>query len=75
MENYHLRSMDDDKKNYVWAFNQKINNDGLWSILIQGCKNLNIMDFLEQNYRTWKTTIKCPWLMVKNIMSGHSTNR
>ena len=35
MGDYHLVPMDDDKKHYVWAFNQKINNNGLWSILIQ----------------------------------------
>ena len=49
--------MDDDKKHYVRAFNQKINNDGLWSILIQGCRNLKIMDFVERIERIWKTTI------------------
>ena len=27
--------MVDDKKHYVWAFDQKSKNDGLWSILIQ----------------------------------------
>ena len=47
IENYHLVPMDDDKKHYVWAFDQKINNDGLWSILIQGCRKLKIMDFVE----------------------------
>ena len=73
MENYHLVPMDDDKKHYVRAFHQKINNDGLWPILIQGCRNLKIMDFVERNYRIWKTTIKCLWLMAKNIMYGHST--
>ena len=57
MENYHLVPMDDDKKHHVWTFNQKINNDGLWSILIRGCRNLKIIDFVEQNYRIWKTTI------------------
>ena len=46
MENYHLVPMDDDKKDYVGAFDQNINNDGLWSILIQGCRNLKIMDFV-----------------------------
>ena len=49
--------MDDDKKHYVWAFNHKINNDGLWSILIQGCRNLKIIDFVERIERIWKTTI------------------
>ena len=39
----------DDKKHYVWAFDQKINNDGLWSILIRGYRNLKIMDFLKRN--------------------------
>ena len=57
MENYHLVPMDDDKKHYVRAFNQKINKDGLWSILIQGCRNLKIMDFVERIERIWKTTI------------------
>ena len=57
MENYHLVPMVDDKKHYVWAFNQKINNDGLWSILRQRCKNLKKVDFVEQNYIIWKTTI------------------
>ena len=57
MENYHLVSMDDDKKHNVGAFDQKINNDGSWSILIQGCRNLKIMDFFWRNYRIWKTTI------------------
>ena len=47
IENYHLVPTVDDKKHYVWAFHQKINNDGLWSILIQGCRNLKIMDFFE----------------------------
>ena len=49
--------MDDDKKHNVGAFDQKINNDGSWSILIQGCRNLKIIDFVEINYRIWKTTI------------------
>ena len=49
--------MDDDKKHYLWAFDQKINNDGLWSNPIQGCKNLKIMNFVERNCRIWKTTI------------------
>ena len=49
--------MEDDKKYHVWAFDQKINNDGLWSIKIQGCRNLKIVDFVEQNCRTSKTTI------------------
>ena len=49
MENYHLVPMDDDKKHHVWTFNQKINNDGLWSILIRGCRNLKIIDFVERN--------------------------
>ena len=49
--------MDDDKKHYVRTFNQKINNNGLSSILIQGCRNLKIVDFVERNYRIWKTTI------------------
>ena len=57
MENYHLVPMDDDKKDYVGAFDQKINNDGLWSILIQGCRNLKIMDFVERNCRIWKIAI------------------
>ena len=57
MENYHLVPTVDDKKHYVWAFGQKIKNYELCSILIQGCRNLKIMDFLEQNYRIWKTTI------------------
>ena len=57
MENYHLVPMVDDKKHYVWAFNQKINNDGLWTILIKGCRNLKIVDFVDQNCRIWKTTI------------------
>ena len=57
MENYHLVPMEDDKKYYVSAFDQKINNDGLWSIKIQGCRKLKIMDFVERNYRIWKTTI------------------
>ena len=57
MENYHLVSMDDDKKHYLWTFNQKINNNGLLSILIQGYRNLKIIDFVEINYRIWKTTI------------------
>ena len=57
MENYHLVPMVDDKKHYVGAFDQKINNDGLWSILIQGCRNLKIIDFVELNYRIWKTII------------------
>ena len=56
MENYQLVPMVDDKTN-VWAFNQKINNDGLWTILIQGCRNLKIVDFVERNCRIWKTTI------------------
>ena len=30
--------MVDDKKQYVWAFDQKSKNDGLWSILIQQCR-------------------------------------
>ena len=47
----------DDKKDYIGAFDQKINNDGLWSIKIQGSRNLKIMDFVERNYRIWKTTI------------------
>ena len=49
--------MDDDKKDYVGAFDQKINNDGLWSILIQGCRNLKIIDFFERNNKRWKFTI------------------
>ena len=57
MENYHLVPMVDDKKHYVGVFDQKINNDGLWSILIQGCRNLKIIDFVELNYRIWKTII------------------
>ena len=48
MENCYLLPMADDKKNYVWTFNQKINNDGLWSILIQGCRNLKIIAFVER---------------------------
>ena len=57
MENYHLVPMVDDKKHYVWAFNQKINIDGLWTILIKGCRNLKKVDFVERNYKIWKTTI------------------
>ena len=57
MENCHLVPMVDDKKHYVWAFNQKINNDGLLTILIQGCRNLKIVDFVERKCRIWKTTI------------------
>ena len=49
--------MVDDKKYYEWAFNQKTKNDGLWSMLIQGCKKLKSVDFVERNYRIWKTTI------------------
>ena len=40
--------MDDDKKHNVGAFDQKIKNYGLWSILIQGCRNLKIMDFFGE---------------------------
>ena len=29
--------MDDNKKQYVWAFDQKTKNDGLWPILIHRC--------------------------------------
>ena len=36
MGDYHLVPMDDDKKYYVWAFDQKIKNYELCSILIQG---------------------------------------
>ena len=43
--------MDDDKKDYVWTFNQKIKNYELRSILIQGCRNLKIMDFFERKNR------------------------
>ena len=57
MENYHLVPMDDDKKHYVGVFDQKIKNYGLWSIMIQGCRNLKIMDFFERNNRLWKFTI------------------
>ena len=57
MEIYHLVPTVDDKKHYVGAFDQKIKNYGLWSIMIQGCGNLKIMDFFELNYRIWKTTI------------------
>ena len=57
MENYHLVPMVEDKKHYVQAFNQKINNDGLWTILIEGCRNLKIVDFVERNCRIWKTII------------------
>ena len=57
MEVYHLVPMDDDKKHYVGVFDQKIKNYGLWSILIQGCRNLKIMDFFERNNRLWKFTI------------------
>ena len=49
MENYHLVPIDDDKKHYVWTFNQKINNNGFLSILIQGYRNLKIIDFVERN--------------------------
>ena len=57
MKIYHLVPTVDDKKHYVRTFNQKINNNGLSSILIQGCRNLKIVDFVEQNYRIRKTTI------------------
>ena len=43
--------------------------------LYKDAEILKIMDFLERNYRIWKTTIKCLWLMVKNIMYGHSIKR
>ena len=57
MEIYHLVPTVDDKTHYVGVFDQKIKNDGLWSILIQGCRNLKIIDFVELNYRIWKTII------------------
>ena len=57
MEIYHLVPTVDDKKHYVGVFDQKIKNYGLWSILIQGCRNLKIMDFFERNNRLWKFTI------------------
>ena len=57
MEIYHLVPTVDDKKHYVGVFDQKIKNYGLWSILIQGCINLKIMDFFERNNRLWKFTI------------------
>ena len=57
MEVYHLVPTVDDKKHYVGVFDQKIKNYGLWSILIQGCRNLKIIDFFEQNNRLWKFTI------------------
>ena len=47
----------DDKKHYLWVFDQKIKNYGLWSILIQGFRNLKIIDFFERNNRLWKFTI------------------
>ena len=31
--------MVDEKKHYLWAFDQKTKNDGLWSFLLQGCRN------------------------------------
>ena len=48
MENYHLVPTVDDKKHFVGVFDQKIKNYGLWSILIQGCRNLKIMDFFGE---------------------------
>ena len=57
MEIYHLVPTVNDKKHYVGVFDQKIKNYGLWSILIQGCRNLKIMDFFERNNRLWKFTI------------------
>ena len=57
MEVYHLVPTVDDKKIYVGVFDQKNKNYGLWSILIQGCRNLKIIDFFEQNNRLWKFTI------------------
>ena len=57
MKIYHLVPTVDDKKHFVGVFDQKINNNGLWSILIQGGRNFKIMDFVERNYRIWKTSI------------------
>ena len=57
MEIYHLVPTVDDKKHYVGVFDQKIKNYGLWSIMIQGCRNLKIMDLFERNNRLWKFTI------------------
>ena len=57
MEIYHLVPTVDDKKHYVGVIDQKIKNYGLWSIMIQGCRNLKIMDLFERNNRLWKFTI------------------
>ena len=40
-----------EKKHYVWAFDQKTKKGGLWSILIQRCRILKVIDIVERNYK------------------------
>ena len=60
--------MANDKKYHICGFDQKTKNEGLLSLLKQGCRNSKNMDFVERDYRIWKTSIYCLWLIIKNIV-------
>ena len=67
--------MANDKKYYMCGFDQKTRNEGLWSLLKQGCTNLKIMNFAEPIFTIWKIALYCLLLMTKNIRYEEWTER
>ena len=50
------------------GLDQKTENEVLLSLLKQRCRNSKNMDFVQRDYRIWKTSIYCLWLIIKNIV-------